>query len=88
MSYASRLRQEEKEESPTERRAFARLIGLRLKLSRQALGLDGQAMAKKLGLSQSGYSRLETGRTEITVWQLVQLAAALKCPLLGLIPPR
>ena len=87
MSYVRRLREEEKEAAPSESRAFAKLIGLRLRQLREALGLDQAGVAQRLGCSQSAYSRAETGRRAITVWELTRLARILKAPLLGFIPP-
>lgn len=87
-SYARRLRNEQREIIPSERNAFARLIGLRLKQTREALELEQKDMGAALGITQSAYSKLESGNTEITVWQLAILAEKLKSPLLGLIPPR
>lgn len=60
--------------------AFAYLLGLRLAEYRKACALDQLAVAERLGLSQSAYSRLETGDSRLTAWQLVQLAQLYKVP--------
>jgi transcriptional regulator with XRE-family HTH domain len=54
--------------------AFAYLLGRRLADYRKSAELEQQAVARRLGMSQSGYSRLEAGESRCTCWQLVQIA--------------
>lgn len=52
-------------------------VGLKIKIIRQLAGINQCAMSKTLGLSQSAYSRIETGETAMTVQQLVEIAQIL-----------
>lgn len=49
---------------------YSALLGQVIKHQRIAAGIDQAHMAAQLGLSQSAYSRLETGDTVMNVWQL------------------
>ena len=52
-------------------------IGARLKEARQSKGLKQKAMADKLYISRAGYSRMETGKVDITTKNLVKIAEIL-----------
>lgn len=56
-------------------------ICYRLKESRQAKGLKQKDMAVKLGISRAGYSRMETGKVELTTKNLLKLAKILEISL-------
>jgi transcriptional regulator with XRE-family HTH domain len=56
---------------------YSALIGQVIKKLREGAHIDQGAMAAQLGLSQSAYSRLECGETNMNVWQLRACAAAL-----------
>jgi DNA-binding XRE family transcriptional regulator len=60
--------------------AFAHLLGLRLADYRKDAELEQSAVAQHLGMSQSGYSRLESGESRCTCWQLVQMAELYQVP--------
>lgn len=49
-------------------------ISDRLRKARQSKGLQQKAMADKLDISRAGYSRMETGKVEITTKNLVKIA--------------
>lgn len=91
MSYASLLRQElrekEKERHYSEKEAFALLIGQRLKLIRESKGMDQDTLAGRLDMTQSAYSKIETGITQVSAWQIAQFARVLGTTLLSIIPP-
>lgn len=54
-------------------------LGRRIKLARESAGFSQQALAERLGLDQSGISRMEQGR-DLTTSQLVQIAAETNRP--------
>jgi transcriptional regulator with XRE-family HTH domain len=56
-------------------------IGDRLKKARQSKGLQQKDMAEKLQISRAGYSRIETGKVEITSKNLVKIAGILEVSL-------
>jgi transcriptional regulator with XRE-family HTH domain len=60
-------------------------IGSRLKEARQSRGLKQKTMADKLDISRAGYSRMETGKVEITTKNLVKIAEILDVSLNWLI---
>jgi transcriptional regulator with XRE-family HTH domain len=49
-------------------------IGFRLKEARKVKGLKQKTMAEKLDFSRAGYSRMETGKVEITTKNLTKIA--------------
>lgn len=49
---------------------YSALLGQLIKHLRIAKSIDQQAMAAALGVSQSAYSRIESGDTNMNVWQL------------------
>ena len=56
------------------------MLGRVIKAERGKQGIDQGAMALALGLSQSAYSRLESGEATMNVWQLRQCALQLGRP--------
>ena len=48
-----------------------------LKAARQEAGLSQRAVAQKTGIDQSNFSKIETGKTDITLSTLVEIARAL-----------
>ena len=56
-------------------------FGARIKELREMAGLTQSDLALRLGVSQSGLSRLEDGTRSITAQQLVQFSDALRVPL-------
>lgn len=63
-------------QSPPPEVPYTALLGQVIKAGRVAQRIEQAAMAAHLGLSQSAYSRLESGDTNMSVWQL--RACALK----------
>src|ERR1043165_1846581 len=53
---------------------YPSLVGQVIKQARLAKGIQQSELAEILGLSQSAYSRLESGDSVMNVWQLRQLA--------------
>lgn len=49
-------------------------IGHNIQLWRKARNLEQKQVAEEIGMTQSAYSRLESGETQIRVDQLIQLA--------------
>lgn len=52
-------------------------ISDRLRQARKSKGLQQKTMAEKLQISRAGYSRMETGKVEITTKNLVKIAEIL-----------
>jgi len=59
---------------------YATLVGKVLQQQRKQHGVEQAQMAQTLGISQSAYSRLESGGSTLTVAQLRTAAQALKMP--------
>lgn len=57
---------------------FAKALGAVLRHERQRAGHEQADFGKVLGITASGYSRVETGVTKITVVQLRKLSRVLK----------
>jgi transcriptional regulator with XRE-family HTH domain len=57
---------------------YRALVGRLLAIQREALGLDQGELAQKLNMSQSAWSRIETGQSNLSVDQLSLVAQALK----------
>lgn len=56
---------------------YSALLGHVLKQHRLLRQIDQQSMAAALGLSQSAYSRIESGDTSVSAWQLRVCASQL-----------
>lgn len=61
------------------------LISKRIRISRLEKTYKQEYMAEELGISQSAYSKIERGETDITVSQLRKIATVLGLTLLDLI---
>ena len=64
---------------------YSALLGQLIKHNRVAKNADQLAMAAALGISQSAYSRIESGDTNMNVWQLRTCAELLGMTLSQLI---
>ena len=62
------------------RTTYNAVLGRLLVRYRNELNLDQKQMANILGMSQSGWSRIETGESSVTVTQLGLIAQLLKRP--------
>lgn len=56
---------------------YPSLVGQVIKQARQAHGVQQADLAAILGMTQSAYSRLESGDSVLNIWQLRQCAHAL-----------
>lgn len=56
--------------SPPPEIPYSALLGQVIKQRRTSQGVDQVDMASALGVSQSAYSRIESGDTTMNVWQL------------------
>ena len=54
-------------------------IGNRIRQLREALGLDQRTAASESGISQSMWSRIESGDKQATLGQLIGIAGVLGC---------
>jgi transcriptional regulator with XRE-family HTH domain len=61
------------------------LVGARLKVKRQEAGLTLEDISDRTQIPSSTVSRLERGKYQMTVLQLVLLAKALPCPITELL---
>ena len=57
---------------------------MKIRLLRQMQGLSQEYMAQKMGVSQPAYSKLEFGKTKITLPKRALLAEVLQCDLADL----
>ncbi len=57
---------------------YSRIVGAIIVALRKDAKIEQEEMANELSLSQSAWSRVETGTTQITVAQLAQAARVLK----------
>jgi transcriptional regulator with XRE-family HTH domain len=55
-------------------------LPFKIKRLRELLRFSQEYMAAELGLSQRGYSKIESGQCGISVARLYQIAALLQCP--------
>lgn len=59
------------------KRAFNRILGQRIAWSRASLGWEQKQLARYMGLSQSGMSRIEKGQISVNAYQLNKLIEVL-----------
>ena len=57
----------------------------KIKILRKKLGISQFAMAEKLGISQNAFSKIELGKSELTLNRLYQVADILEMNVLDLI---
>lgn len=69
-------------------REFSWALGQRIKAAREHKGLEQVDLARALKISQSAVSRHETGRSDVSVWQLSCIAEVTGVAVKDLVPPR
>jgi len=69
-----------------EEEAFNRLVGQAIVDARRAMHWKQSALARRLGIAQSGMTRIERGQTPCTLWRLVQIAKLTGRPVQRMIP--
>lgn len=67
------------------RSLFDMRVGQHIRTEREIAGIAQCDMAKKLGISQSAYSRIETGATRCSLWQFAKIADILETSLMSLL---
>jgi transcriptional regulator with XRE-family HTH domain len=60
-------------------------LSLKIRLIRIHLGYSQEYVALQLGISQRAYSKIETGKTKLTVVRLEQISRILECKIEDLI---
>lgn len=65
---------------------FLRALGASLKVVREKRGVDQETAAAFLGITQSAYSKLESGRINVSAYQLTRLCLAFNVKASDLIP--
>jgi transcriptional regulator with XRE-family HTH domain len=68
------------------RREFAWALGFRMRTIRETKGLDQKQCAEQLEISQSAYSRWETGAADMTVMQLLEWCEFAGCQISDVVP--
>lgn len=61
-------------------------VGERIRIFRVSLGLSQEYVANQLDLSVGAYSNIETGRTDVTITRLYQIAEIFKVDPTELLP--
>ena len=61
----------------SQERAFNRVLGQRIAWSRASLGWEQKKLAQMLGVSQSAMSRMESGETALSAYDLNRLTQIL-----------
>lgn len=59
---------------------LAKMIGNKIRVLRTAKGLSQENIADALGLSQSGYARMERGEIDINLSRITEIAKILEVP--------
>ncbi len=62
-------------------------VGRRIKKLRNQLQMKQEDLAERVGLSRASIVNIENGRHRAHLFTLYNLASALRCPLLELLPP-
>lgn len=65
---------------------LALLLGKRIRAKRKALGMSQERLALVCGLDRSYVGRIERGEVNITIVSLYQIARALHCSVIELLP--
>ena len=60
---------------------IAKIIGTRIKMLRFAKHMQQTELAKRMGISQTHMSNIESGRNNVTVDNLYKLHEILECPM-------
>lgn len=61
----------------TAEKAFNRVLGFRIRCSRESLGWSQKRLAESLGVSPSSLSRIESGEIAVSAYQLNKLTELL-----------
>lgn len=73
--------------TPADRASFRRALGRRIRNKRRALRKTQRVLAQQLGVRPETISEWERGRREPTSERLQDLAVALQCRVIDLLPP-
>lgn len=60
---------------------IAKIIGTRIKMLRFAKHMQQTELAKRMGISQTHMSNIESGRNNVTIDNLYKLHEILECPM-------
>lgn len=89
MSYAeqlTKLQSELQDSEKTEEQAFNRLLGYNLAKAREKRGWLQKNLADLMGVTQSAWSRVETGNAGISLYDLTRASQILEVRIGTLIP--
>ena len=65
---------------------FYKLIGEKIRISRQALGLSQDDLAKEVGLRRTSITNIESGQQKIQIYTLYLISQFLNMPIYSLLP--
>jgi len=74
------------EEAPSPEQAL-QLLGTTIRTFRKRRRLTQRVLATRVGLTRTYVSAIEHGQTNVTIWTLLLIAAALQVPLSTLLQP-
>lgn len=64
---------------------FDRRVGQQIRISREIAGMTQVKLAKRLGVSQSDYCRIESGEVRCSLFQFCTIAEVLEVSLMDLL---
>ncbi len=65
---------------------FYKIIGEKIRISRQALGISQSELAEKIGLRRTSITNIESGQQKIQIFTLYLISENLKIPIFSLFP--
>ncbi len=66
---------------------FYKFVGEKVRIARQAIGINQEALAKEVKLQRTSITNIEAGQQKVQIYTLYKIAEALRVPILTLLPP-
>jgi transcriptional regulator with XRE-family HTH domain len=65
---------------------FYKFVGEKIRIARQAVGINQETLAKKVSLKRTSITNIEAGNQKVQIYMLYKIAEALRIPLASLLP--
>ena len=65
---------------------FYKFVGKKIRMARQAVGLNQEELADKVDLQRTSITNIEAGNQKVQIYTLYKISEALRKPMISLLP--